>query len=262
MRSYPSRRRPHRQPLSITRHGPAAVRARSRVLADPLRPRARVPARPHCAKCETVGRAHGADVLAPKASERRRDRLARRLNARGTAGKLITRLAPRLPASARHSVRWEVWLPEGSRIALAIPGASRSIAARCLERHIGEREAGGARRVNQLAALGHQSSFARWDSVEAAWRVVDLILIGKAAVKSYEPDSWVLRVALAGGSRQGRSLTPRAPPLGGRLTLGGRCFALTSSKTVESVLSTLSRLPAGSVRFDGGRGEISGVTAH
>ena len=40
------------------------------------------------------------------------------------------------------------------------------------------------------ALVGDQSSFARWDSVEAAWRVVDPILGGKVPAKTYDPGSW------------------------------------------------------------------------
>ena len=40
------------------------------------------------------------------------------------------------------------------------------------------------------ALVGDQSSFARWDSIEAAWRVVDPILGEKVPVKTYDPGSW------------------------------------------------------------------------
>ena len=40
------------------------------------------------------------------------------------------------------------------------------------------------------ALVGDQSSFARWDAVEAAWRVVDPILGNKVPLKTYDPSSW------------------------------------------------------------------------
>jgi glucose-6-phosphate 1-dehydrogenase len=40
------------------------------------------------------------------------------------------------------------------------------------------------------ALVGDQSSFARWDAVEAAWRVVDPILGDKVTIKPYDAGSW------------------------------------------------------------------------
>jgi glucose-6-phosphate 1-dehydrogenase len=116
---------------------------------------------------------------------------------RGGVNHLRFRIDPKLEIAlgARTKAPGETF--GGRDVELDVPCQSGSVLAP-YDRLLGE------------ALVGDQSSFARWDSVEASWRVVDPILGDKVPVKTYDPGSWGPSGSDALIRGAGRWVAPRA----------------------------------------------------
>jgi glucose-6-phosphate 1-dehydrogenase len=87
------------------------------------------------------------------------------------------RIDPKLEIALGARTKAPGETPAGRDVELDVPCQSGPVLAP-YDRLLGE------------ALVGDQSSFARWDSIEAAWRVVDPILGDTEPVKTYDPGSW------------------------------------------------------------------------
>jgi glucose-6-phosphate 1-dehydrogenase len=105
------------------------------------------------------------------------------------AGPVLDEVGPQKQNYYRFQVSPDVVIAMG--VSVKRPGlAMVGEAIELLARHQPPDEMGPYERLLGDAAMGDPSLFAREDSVEASWRIVDPILGNRVPVHEYDPDTW------------------------------------------------------------------------